>query len=116
MIVIGLLALAGFVNHVRFIRANARSWWTLRYFDQDKPAEWRNLPFLLLPGAVMLTIWTAVLGYTWVSGHPVLDALVALVAFASFWCGIVAIGRLHQPPKRVKPRWLVEEEARRRPR
>ncbi len=107
-----LLAILGFVNHVRFVRSGAGSTWAARYFDTDNPKELRNLPFAQLPGAVMLAMWAVMLAYTRVSGQETWDAIMGLFLFASFVVGGVAVKRLYRPPRRAKPRWLLEEEER----
>jgi hypothetical protein len=107
-----LLAILGFVNHVRFVRAGAQSFWAGRYFDEDIPKELRNLAFAQLPGAIMLTMWTVMLAYTWISGQTTWDAVMGLFLFASFAFGAVAVKRLYRPPHKAKPQWLVEEEER----
>lgn len=108
-----LLAALAFVNHARFVRAGASSSWADRYFDEDVPRELRNLPFAQLPGAIMFTMWTVMLVYTWFSGDETWDAVMGLFLFASFPFGAVALKRLYRPPKKAKPRWLLDEENRR---
>ncbi|MEU7877160.1 hypothetical protein [Microbispora bryophytorum] len=107
-----LLAILGFVNHVRFVRGGPGGTWAARYFDTDIPKELRNLPFAQLPGAVMLAMWAVMLAYTRVSGQETWDAVMGLFLFASFAVGGVAVKRLYRPPRRAKPRWLLEEEER----
>ncbi|MEU6407241.1 hypothetical protein [Microbispora sp. NPDC046933] len=105
-----LLAILGFVNHVRFVRSGPGGTWAARYFDTDSPKELRNLPFAQLPGAVMLAMWAVMLAYTRVSGQETWDAIMGLFLFASFVFGAVAVKRLYRPPRRAKPRWLREME------
>ncbi|WP_433499889.1 hypothetical protein ACQP1K_06095 [Sphaerimonospora sp. CA-214678] len=107
-----LLAVLGFVNHARFVRADGQSSWAGRYFDEDGPKELRNLPFAQFPGAIMLAMWTVVLAYTWISGNDAWDAVMGLFLFASFAFGAVAVKRLYRPPQKAKPRWLLDEERR----
>lgn len=57
VLVTALAAAFAIVSHVRFTRAGARSFWAERYFDEDAPKEWRNLPFAQLPGGIMLAMW-----------------------------------------------------------
>ncbi|MFF4778685.1 hypothetical protein [Microtetraspora fusca] len=112
VLVTALLAIIGFVNHVRFVRGGPESSWACRYFDEDNAKEWRNLPFAQLPGAIMLSMWAIMSAYTWVSGQETLDALMGLFIFASLVFGGIAVKRLYRPPRRAKPRWLVEAETR----
>jgi hypothetical protein len=105
-----VFAVLGFVNHVRFVRAGAQSFWADRYFDKAKPKEVRNLPFAQLPGAIMLSIWTVMLAYTWISGHKTWDVVMGLFLFASFPFGAVAVKRIYFPPDKAKPQWLRDEE------
>ncbi|WP_432930326.1 hypothetical protein ACQPZZ_08005 [Microbispora sp. CA-135349] len=105
-----LLAILGFVNHVRFVRSGPGGTWAARYLDTDNPKELRNLPFAQLPGAVMLAMWAVMLAYTRVSGQETWDALMGLFLFASFVFGGVAVKRLYWPPRRARPRWLLEME------
>lgn len=107
-----LFAIIGFVNHVRFVRSGAGGTWAARYFDTDVPRELRNLPFAQLPGAVMFAMWAVMLAYTRVSGQETWDAIMGVFLFASFAVGGVAVKRLYRPPRRAKPRWLIEEEER----
>lgn len=108
-----LLAIVGFINHVRFVRAGAGSFWARRYFDAESSREFRNLPFAQLPLAVMFAMWAVASAYTWISGNETWDALMGLFLFASFPFGAVGVKRLFAPPERAKPRWLREEERRR---
>ncbi|MEU7691966.1 hypothetical protein OHB01_17790 [Microbispora hainanensis] len=58
----------------------------------------------------MFAMWAVMLAYTRVSGQETWDAITGLFLFASFVVGGVAVKRLYRPPRRAKPRWLLEEE------
>lgn len=107
-----LLAALAFINYARFVRARASSSWADRYFNEDVPKELRNLSFAQLPGAIMFTMWTVMLVYTWFSGDETWDAVMGLFLFTSFAFGAVAVKRLYRPPRKAKPRWLLDEERR----
>ncbi|RJL34365.1 hypothetical protein [Bailinhaonella thermotolerans] len=93
-----LLALAAFVNHVRFRRSGPDGPSSRRPCTAGIPAPRRDLHSAQLPGGVMFAIWAVFLAYTHVSGHVLLDALMLLAALASLWPGALAAKRLHHPP------------------
>ncbi|WP_203887538.1 hypothetical protein [Planotetraspora kaengkrachanensis] len=112
VLVCAVVAIIGFFNHTRFIRAGAHSFWAERYFNKNLPKEIRNMPFAQLPGAIAMTLATVMLCYTWISGNEVLDLLVAPVAIGMFVFLGVAVKRTYWPPQKAKPQWLCDEEER----
>ncbi|MFI7131608.1 hypothetical protein ACIBQ1_38440 [Nonomuraea sp. NPDC050153] len=112
VLVTALAAVAALVNHTRFHRAGAGSTWSRRYFDAGLPREFRNLGFAQRPAGITLAMWTLVLAYGWLPAQDVFDVVVALLIVASLVPLAITVKRLYRPPRKAKPAWLVEEEAR----
>ncbi|MEV1169117.1 hypothetical protein [Nonomuraea sp. NPDC049784] len=95
--------------------AGAGSTWSRRYFDPDLPREFRNLGFAQRPAGIALAMWTLVPAYGWLPSRDVLDVVVVLLIVASLVPLATAVKRLYRPPRKAKPAWLLEEEAKRAP-
>lgn len=102
----------GLAEHVLFktgrFRAPAR--W---YFDRRQPFYIRNLPFGMLPFALVFACWTLMAIVSRYQGRMWADVLVLPIGLFSFVLFGWGIKRQLRPPGSAKPDWLKAEEARR---
>jgi hypothetical protein len=100
------------VEHMLFkagrYRAMAR--W---YFDSRQPFYVRNLPFMVLPAALVFACWTVVAVVSRFQGQLWADLLVLPIGLLSVVLFGWGINDSSRPPDSAKPDWLKAEEARR---
>jgi len=102
----------GLVEHVLFKTGRFRA--PLRwYFDERQPFYVRNLPFGLLPFALMFACWTLMAIVSRFQGQLWADLLALPIGLFSFGLFGWGIKRQLRPPDSAKPDWLKAEEARR---
>jgi hypothetical protein len=100
-------ALGGLYMAVQFRRGRMRN--LARWHGRrDLPFYIRNLPFALLPYALVFAAWVALFafvaaGWTWAG---------IVVGYSSFAFFVVAVWWSLRPPRFLKPDWLRESEAR----
>ena len=106
--ILAVLALANLVKGWRFVIGNSRAG-ARHYFDPEKSAYARNLPFAHLPlgvGAASLCL-AGLAGYLRNGLTEPMAFLMAAIAGASLY---LAARWLASPPAMLKPKWLQSAE------
>ncbi|QKW38102.1 hypothetical protein HUT06_32260 [Actinomadura sp. NAK00032] len=93
----------------------AETWLRHQYFNENLSPVIRCAPLNLVPTSSVFALWGVVAVLSHLPGNDFTDYGIAILAVLSAIAAAIAVKRhLSGYPDRVKPRWLLDEERKRK--